>query len=249
MRADGAVVRYGEHEPSNAPPRALGRCPPSDLQAELDRARAQIEELQAERDRLARLVEQLERQAMTDPLTGLRNRRSLWEQLSLQVDRAEATSQSFSVLFVDIDHFKRINDTWGHITGDMVLRQVAQLLRADLRVGDVVVPVGTDDVTLARFGGEEFVVVLPETSLDGGVVVAERLRGVISSIAFHSADRRPLPPVTVSAGVASYDFDLDCFDFEGVLDRADQALYAAKAAGRDCVRALTSDQSLANCVA
>ena len=182
-------------------------------------------------------IEQLKKEALTDPLTGLFNRRSLWEQLRHEVDAAELSQKSFSALFLDIDHFKKLNDTYGHLTGDLVLRQVAHLLRGHLRVGDTVAPLDADMAMLARFGGEEFVVVLPATAIEAAMVVGDRLRGLVRDMVFHSVDRRPLPPVTVSIGVAQYDFVVDCWDFEGVLDRADNALYEAKEAGRDCVRA------------
>lgn len=204
--------------------------------AALDEAERQIEEKDAEREALSDRVATLERQALTDPLTGLGNRRSLWDQLAHEVQQAEITERPFSILFVDIDHFKRVNDVYGHMTGDIVLRQVAQLLRSDLRSCDVIVPVDAGTITLARFGGEEFVVVLPDTPLEGALVVAERVRALIGEIAFHSSDRRPLHQVTVSVGVAQYTSEIDSFDFEGVLERADSALYAAKEGGRNCVR-------------
>lgn len=213
----------------------------SRLRSELERAKAALEaaerlleEKDAACETLGERVAMLEQQALTDPLTGLGNRRSLWDQLAHEVQQAEITERPFSILFVDIDHFKRVNDSYGHMTGDIVLRQVAQLLRSDLRSCDVVVPVDAGTITLARFGGEEFVIVLPDTPIKGALVVAERIRALIGESAFHSSDRRPLHQVTVSVGVAQYTSEIDSFDFEGVIERADSALYEAKEGGRDC---------------
>lgn len=194
---------------------------------------------------LERAVTQLRRDALTDPLTGLSNRRSLWSQLRLEVEAAESQQVPFCLLFVDIDHFKRLNDGFGHLSGDLVLRQLAELLRGHLRGSDVVAARDGEGAMLARYGGEEFVVVLGSLGMDDAIGVAERLRELVRSVPFHSSDRRALPTMTVSVGVAEYDFVEDSWDFEGVLDRADAALYDAKNAGRDCVRARRVAQSLA----
>ncbi|MEM9756328.1 MAG: GGDEF domain-containing protein [Pseudomonadota bacterium] len=148
--------------------------------------------------------------ADTDPLTGLLNRRGF--------DRHRMPDQGGSIIFVDLDHFKQINDSLGHDAGDVVLCATADLLRAALREGELV----------ARFGGEEFVVWLPEIGLDAATAVAERVRrraeGNLTT---------DLGGVTISAGVATLG---QGGSFSDALTRADRAVYDAKRAGRNCVR-------------
>ncbi len=158
--------------------------------------------------------------AYTDALTGLYNRRYLDEDLVRRVAKAGTRDGSFAVALLDIDHFKRINDTWGHPAGDAVLRTVAKEIRGFLRTGDLE----------CRYGGEEFVVILPSTSLGDAVLVAERLRGGIQSCELPS----PLvaAKITASLGVAGW---VPGEDASSLLGRADHALYAAKRAGRNRV--------------
>lgn len=161
--------------------------------------------------------------ARTDPLTGCANRRTLLEKLHSEIERARRYGLALSVLMIDLDHFKRVNDTRGHLTGDDVLRQVAQLLRSVMRSVDVV----------ARYGGEEFVVVLPETAAPGALSFAER---VCEQVADHdfAAGGDPLS-VTVSVGAATTDSGAEV-DADDLLARADAALYRAKRDGRNLVR-------------
>lgn len=172
---------------------------------------------EAERE-LVRKNRQLEQLARTDPLTGVANRRELAQRLQLERDRCLRLASPLSVIVADIDYFKRVNDTYGHTTGDAVLRHVAELLQQHSRRYDVV----------ARFGGEEFVVLLPETSLATAVDVAERMRLTLAT-----ADIAPLAePVTASFGVASMTCDEPG---DSLLGRADRALYQAKERGRNRV--------------
>jgi two-component system cell cycle response regulator len=169
----------------------------------------------------------LELLAQTDPLTKVLNRRALNERLTSEMERVRRYASVLSVLLIDLDHFKQINDTHGHLTGDDVLVEVASLLQHTVRAVDVV----------ARYGGEEFVVVLPETGPAGAAAFAERLRELIESYAFAEA-RGGGPPVrmTTSIGVASYPgFGSESVD--DLLATSDQALYRAKAEGRNRVRA------------
>ncbi|GAB3089829.1 sensor domain-containing diguanylate cyclase [Lysobacter terrae] len=168
-----------------------------------------------------KLKEELARQATTDELTGVRNRRSLLETARQEFTRANRYQHPLSVLMLDIDHFKSINDRYGHDVGDKVLRAVADACRRELRDSDV----------LGRLGGEEFGVVLPNTSRDGAMAVAERLRVRIDALRLGGDWGGNITP-KVSIGVACIQ---GATRIEAVLKRADQALYAAKAAGRNRV--------------
>ncbi|GAA2641274.1 diguanylate cyclase [Paractinoplanes durhamensis] len=170
-----------------------------------------------------RVHEEAQRLSLTDPLTGLWNYRYLRESLRREVERANRFGRMLAVLVLDLDHFKKVNDTYGHAAGDAVLAEFARRIRIGLREVDVAF----------RQGGEEFVVLLPETDAYGGAIVAERLGAAVRD--------RPMPiegrgaiPVTVSIGVAV--FPEHGSDAKQVLRAADDALYAAKNAGRDTYR-------------
>jgi diguanylate cyclase (GGDEF)-like protein len=160
------------------------------------------------------------RMAHTDPLTALPNRRAF----DLALDSAVAAGRPFSLLLIDIDRFKQINDTRGHLAGDSVLRQVGEILRREARSVDIV----------ARYGGEEFVVVMPETGLQGATIFAERLRQRIEKHDFADTGDQPLN-LTVSIGLAAFPDD-KVQSAEGFVAVADQALYRAKNEGRNLVR-------------
>jgi len=172
---------------------------------------------------LKRTLEQLGEVAVRDDLTGTYNRRFLMETLAREHSRAERLSEPFAVCLVDVDHFKTINDTFGHGTGDEVLKALAQVAPRSLRSID----------TFGRFGGEEFLIVLPGTDHAGAHACAERMRAAVAATAFPAL---PLEVrVTVTAGVAA------CHKGEDVsrlLARADEALYQGKHGGRDRVVAL-----------
>ena len=166
----------------------------------------------------------LEALATTDPLTRLLNRRALLERLSREVDRAKRYESMLTLLLLDIDHFKRINDERGHLVGDAVLRQIGALVEASVRTVDIA----------ARYGGEEFVLILPETSQDGGIIFAERLRESIERYPFDASSDEPLH-LTASIGVATFPSPrVD--STEDLFARADEALYRAKSSGRNQVR-------------
>ncbi len=167
--------------------------------------------------------ERLEFLASTDALTGCLNRRALLEVLDREVDRARRYNLVLTLMMLDIDHFKRINDSLGHLVGDSVLRQLGELLRREVRSVDAV----------ARYGGEEFVVLLPETAVHGGMIFADRMRQRIANYAFAEASH-PVR-ITVSVGVACFpDRTVDSPD--SFIALADAALYRAKADGRNLVR-------------
>ncbi|HNQ03764.1 MAG TPA: diguanylate cyclase [Thiobacillaceae bacterium] len=167
-----------------------------------------------------RLYEDLERLANTDALTGLPNRRSFLDQLGSELARRQRYGHPLSLLILDMDHFKRINDQWGHTVGDEVLRQFARTLRQCLRGQD----------TPGRLGGEEFAVFLPETSEEVALTVAERIRARTRDMAF--ATPQGECHATVSIGLTQAQ---DSDDMESLLHRADKAMYTAKADGRDRV--------------
>jgi diguanylate cyclase (GGDEF)-like protein len=167
--------------------------------------------------RNADLLERVQQMAVTDGLTALANRRSFDRALERELQRAVRTNGRLSVVLVDIDHFKGLNDSHGHLVGDTVLRQVAAALRECGREYD----------TIARYGGEEFAAVLPGCSPGLALQVAERLRRAVEEAPTDVA-------VTASAGVATFPYD--GVDAASLVQAADEALYAAKRAGRNQVR-------------
>jgi two-component system, cell cycle response regulator len=166
-----------------------------------------------------RLHEEARRLSVTDPLTGAGNVRMLSTTLSREVERATRFDRPLTVLMLDLDHFKQVNDTFGHAFGDVVLRDFARRLRVCLREVDMV----------ARYGGEEFAIVLPETDLDGGCRAADRVLEAVRAEPFRMGSRSR--DVTVSIGVAS--FPAHGRSAAELMRSADAALYAAKSAGRD----------------
>jgi diguanylate cyclase (GGDEF)-like protein len=177
-----------------------------------------------------RLAAELERQARLDPLTGAFNRRAFDELLRRDVARAQRHGRPLAVILIDIDHFKRVNDTMGHAAGDRFLVAVAKTIAAVLRAEDL----------LCRYGGEEFIVVLPETDGTGALQAAERLRAAIEALRLdHEGVARS---ITASFGVASF-ADPARDTIENVIHAADLALYRAKATGRNRVVSYDATQS------
>jgi len=168
-----------------------------------------------------RLRAKLREQAIHDPLTGLANRRYLEESLPRELHRASRAKTALSVAMLDLDHFKHFNDTFGHDSGDSLLREVGRVLREELRKSDIA----------SRYGGEEFVLVLPESSLVDTFQRIEEIRVMIRGLQIRHGDQL-LGTVTVSAGIAEAREGLTARE---LLREADEALYAAKHAGRDRV--------------
>ncbi|MBL8151257.1 MAG: diguanylate cyclase, partial [Blastocatellia bacterium] len=165
--------------------------------------------------------DKLYRQATRDPLTGLSNRSYFQNELRKFGSIAMRYNRGFSVMMLDIDFFKRINDTYGHDVGDNVLKMVATILTRHLRSHDVA----------ARFGGEEFVILLPETQLQGAISVAERIRVAVESCNFEPFGC--MHQITLSIGIG--EFPTSSTDLDDLIKKADEALYQAKASGRNRV--------------
>ncbi|MEW5973574.1 MAG: GGDEF domain-containing protein [Pseudomonadota bacterium] len=172
---------------------------------------------------LRKELEDARREASTDPLTGLLNRRAFTTVLTNAIAKAQADDHPLCLLMLDIDHFKNINDTYGHLVGDKVLRFIGRLLAQVVKGQD----------TLCRFGGEEFAILLPDTALHGAIRVAETIRGRLNGSHLRLADSgQPLGELTASIGVACYREGESVDEFT---QRADKALYEAKRQGRNRV--------------
>lgn len=177
-----------------------------------------IEELEVESDKLRNRLEESQKQAMRDVLTGIPNRQAYEERIATEIARCRRYESPLCLIVWDVDKFKSVNDNYGHAAGDKVLKVVAEALNRQVRATDF----------LARFGGEEFVLLLPEIEIATAEQVANKLRQVIADTPFHFRDSRV--PVTVSGGVAQLLKDEPANDF---FERADKALYKAKENGRN----------------
>ena len=161
---------------------------------------------------------QLRAQAVVDKLTGIYNRRYLDEQLGVRFAEAQRYSAPFSIGLIDIDHFKKVNDTHGHQVGDQVLAETAALIRRQMRKEDL----------LARYGGEEFAIMLPHTDRLGAAILAERVREAVEEHSFVVS----CTTIAISMGLASFPLDSVENDFE-LLKLTDKRLYEAKNSGRN----------------
>lgn len=174
-------------------------------------------------DRLRKELEQARREANTDPLTGLLNRRAFTVILEQAITKSDSVGERFSLIMMDIDHFKNINDSYGHWVGDKVLRYVGRMLPQLLKGQD----------SLCRLGGEEFVILLPSTSLEDAMRVAESIRTrMVNSQLRLSESRQPLGEITASFSVAAHRVGET---MDELLQRVDRALYEAKSSGRNRV--------------
>lgn len=188
----------------------------STLHSELEHSKDEVGKLQQE-------LESARREALIDPLTGIYNRRGFEMQTQTVLAEESLVGKGLCLLMIDIDNFKKINDTYGHLFGDRVICTLAKTLKSKLK--------GQDSV--ARLGGEEFAVLLPETSLQGASVVAEQIRASIERGKIrHPNSRSPMGGITVSIGIADYHSDITLVDW---MDRADKALYISKKSGRNKV--------------
>lgn len=170
----------------------------------------------------ARLYETAQKMAISDGLTNIFNRRHFYEVAKMEFERSQRYKTPLSVIMIDIDHFKYINDTYGHSAGDQVLIQFVERMKAELRNTDI----------LSRYGGEEFAILLPETDMEEALQVAERLRNVVAKEPFNLQTAKPY--ITISLGVALNEQDVTMLDL--LIDRSDKALYESKQFGRNRVR-------------
>jgi diguanylate cyclase (GGDEF)-like protein len=184
---------------------------------------ALVEILKFEKENLESLSRDLYIQSTQDPLTGLHNRRYFQNMLDTEVKRALRYGHPLSMLFIDVDHFKRYNDTHGHQKGDEVLKEVAEIIRDITRAHDVA----------ARYGGEEFVILLPETGQDNATRYAQKLLDTVAEMPLPGGETQPLNKLTISIGVST--LLVDAADVDELIKNADEALYKAKEQGRNRV--------------
>lgn len=191
-----------------------------DLQKRLEEESARAENLHTQ-------LEQTKREALTDTLTGLHNRKALDKKIEEMLEAFSKTQVAFSVLMLDVDHFKKVNDQHGHLIGDAVLRVVGKSIANQVKGADFA----------ARYGGEEFAVLLPNTTLDQSVVVAEHIRAAVEEIRLEVVkSNETLPNTTISIGAAQVQQHDSA---SAVFSRADKALYLAKHTGRNRVKTAT----------
>lgn len=192
---------------------------PSQMPIELGQVAAGMNDMA---EKLGASYRELERHSYRDGLTGSLNKRKLDEDIVRELSRAHRYKEQFSILLLDLDLFKQVNDSYGHQAGDEVLRQLVQRVDHQLRTAD----------SLYRYGGEEFVVILPQTEVEGALVTAERIcRSVEHATVRVDGDR--FIPITVSIGVATY--PQDGSDAQHLVESADKGMYRAKTLGRNCV--------------
>lgn len=219
--------------------RAASRVRKGDLEARtgISYGKEELSQLAQAFDEMAETLQQREQklreQAVSDPLTGLYNRRYLAELLPRELARARRSGKPVAMILIDIDHFKRVNDSFGHSAGDMVLTAIGALLKGIVRGGDVA----------CRYGGEEFAVILPETDVHSASRRAEEIRSAMKRLDVNYMGR-PVGGITASLGIAMFPDHSE--DTDALLRASDEALYAAKGAGRDRVMisaAVESDDS------
>lgn len=180
----------------------------------------------------ARMINELKKQATFDPLTGLLNKRALLEKLQVEIERTRRTQQEMAVMFIDLDGFKKFNDTHGHLMGDKLIHDFTHILRKHCRKMDII----------GRFGGDEFVIIAPQTNGLGAKSLAEKLRQEVAIHHFLSSDVNQTFSTTCSIGIAMKLPNED-ISMEDLLSRSDQALYASKRNGRNCVTLYINDNS------
>lgn len=191
-----------------------------DMISDSQSLKKEVDDTMSEIQALKKELEGVKQAAKTDMLTGLLNRRGFETAMAKAMDRSEKTSAALSVIISDIDHFKRINDTFGHLIGDNVLKMLAKLLQEHIKGKDLA----------ARFGGEEFILVLPDTDLKGAFILAEQIRIKLKTMRWRTKSGESMGAITMSLGVAQFRSG-DTLDT--LLERADSALYEAKSTGRN----------------
>jgi diguanylate cyclase (GGDEF)-like protein len=181
---------------------------------------------------LQKTLAELEKLVTTDALTDLPNRRSFFSRLQSEFIRSARYGRPLTVIMLDLDHFKNVNDTYGHMVGDAVLRHLSAIMRSCVREADMI----------ARYGGEEFVILLPETEREGAAYIAERVRFDVDATPFCHESGENIH-VTVSLGVACIAAGEEIADIDKLLQNADEALYKAKNHGRNCIAFATANEA------
>lgn len=176
--------------------------------------------------------EHMRYQATYDKLTGIFNRAAIFEFLSKELSRAKRAKTSLGVVLLDLDHFKKINDTYGHLAGDEVLKTASQLIQSSIRPYD----------RAGRYGGEEFIIILPDADIDESIIVAERIRKSIEKATIATAEGSI--DITVSLGVTAINKEYDNDNLNSIIKTADMALYTAKNSGRNRVEKLEFDSMI-----
>jgi diguanylate cyclase (GGDEF)-like protein len=192
----------------------------SQLRSSHNKTQAALRTLQEQHQAFRRQHDTLARLSVTDGLTELNNHRYFQDQLQLEIKRMARTGEGLSMLIIDIDDFKKLNDSYGHSAGDEFLKQLARILKESLRDTDL----------LARYGGEEFVIITPGTELEGADILVEKLRMKVRETSFIVDDSMRPRRMTISLGVAPYGRSRT-----ELFTAADAALYRAKTAGKNCV--------------
>jgi diguanylate cyclase (GGDEF)-like protein len=191
-------------------------------------------QLQKQNQQLEKVNRTLKNLACRDGLTGLYNHRYFQDVLTHEIYRAERNETIFSLIFLDVDHFKKYNDTHGHLAGDKLLRKLSDIFTRGVRKSDIV----------ARYGGEEFVIILPSTSKKNAQIVAEKLRRYIEAFPFEGRETQPTGKLTISLGIAAYPDDGQQRTL--LIQRADEAMYRAKNGGRNRVCVATVAAAVSN---
>lgn len=184
------------------------------------------DQLRSQKALLENLTVVLETQSITDEITALYNHRHLSEELEKEIERSKRHGHTISGMMIDIDSFKKVNDTHGHLAGDCILREMAFVLKNSIRKIDVI----------ARYGGDEFVIILPETGPDAAMVVSER---VMRNVRQHHFNPKKEPlPLTVSIGLFSFE-DTSSLDRDRFIEKIDEAMFLAKSMGKNTVFAVS----------
>jgi diguanylate cyclase (GGDEF)-like protein len=197
----------------------------------LEEREEQISKLVSQTQLIEKSRRELEEKAFVDDLTGLFNHRYFRENIRYEVERARRYNRELSVVFLDVDFFKKVNDTYGHPSGDVVLKKVASIIGESIRSADIMVRMDANPFA-ARYGGEEFVAILPETTVEGARVLAERIREAVEATTFHDVEGKEIHRITLSSGISCV---CPSDDATTLVTRADNALYKAKQGGRNCV--------------
>lgn len=193
------------------------------IKASFEKMKMDFKSRTQEMNQLKTELEAMRQKAAKDALTGLANNATFYETLEEATAKTVESQEHICVVMIDIDHFKQVNDSYGHLVGDKVIRYVAKILKDSIKGKD----------TAARYGGEEFAIILPDTPLKGAASLAESIRKTVeTSKLVRTGSRETLGKITVSAGVARY---LQGEEIKNLVDRADKALYQSKNSGRNCV--------------